>query len=152
MSRTITFKELVKLIHPDHNPHITDAGGKMRNAVLFKDKPEELYKLGIRWGVVLGAPSKPKTSIKPAPRTSGWDTGRPGRVPQPLRPRPPRYEWRAFLNETPRINDHVVITTLESIRVLVVRTTPKRVYFYHNGRRTFASTKNVYVVREVRVN
>lgn len=141
MNREITFRELVKLIHPDYNPNITDAGGKMRTAVLYKDEPKELYKLGIRWGVVVGRISQ--TKITPVPRNSTWDTG--------TSPRPPRYEWRAFLNETPRINNHVVVSTLDGARVIVVRKTPKRVYFYYNGKRTFASTKNVYVVRQVRV-
>jgi hypothetical protein len=161
MSRTLSFRELVKLIHPDHNPHIIDAGGKMRDAVLFKDKPEELYKLAVRWGCVTGATRKPR--IKPAPRThnpytdrrpnrpteASWDTGR-QRTPRPRAPRPPRYEWRAFLRERPEVNGHVCVNTLGGIRVMVVRVTPKRVYFYHNGRRTYASIKSVHVVREVR--
>lgn len=49
---TIAFTELVKLIHPDINPNIKDAGTKMTEAVKNKKNPEILYELGVRWGVI----------------------------------------------------------------------------------------------------
>ena len=151
MERTISFRELVRLIHPDINPNITNAGGKMRDAKLFRGHPEELYKLAVRWGLmgIIGGsqtPQAPQAPRRPIHRTTErrWET-----TNEP--PRPPRYMWRQFADEEPEVNGHVYVNTLGRIRVMVVRITSKRVYFYHNGRRTFASRKNVNVAREVRV-
>jgi hypothetical protein len=149
MSQTITFREMVKMIHPDHNPSITDAGGKMRTVILYKNEPVELYKLAVRWGL-LGKkrpePARPRPTIRPAPRSTPrqsrtWTT-----------PPRPKYDWLAYFNEEPEVEGFVCVRTLENSRVKVVRVTPKRVYFYYNGRRTFASRKNIYVVKWVQVN
>lgn len=148
MSNTITFRELVKKIHPDHNPHIEDAGGKMRSAVLYKNNPEELYKLAVLWGLVEGA--KPEYDL----RWVGEETPqRPSRPrPQPRQPTyGPVYDWRAFFNEEPQVGGYVCVTTRDRRRVKVERVTPKRVYFYIDGKRHFALKKNTYVVHKVRV-
>lgn len=52
MRHSITFTELVRKIHPDMNPGVEDAGHKMTQAVRFRDNPEHLFRLGVRWGVV----------------------------------------------------------------------------------------------------
>ena len=38
----ITFKEIVKHIHPDRNPNIKDAGTKMDLAVKYRNNPQKL--------------------------------------------------------------------------------------------------------------
>lgn len=157
MSRTMSFKELVRLIHPDTCPNVVDAGDKMRTAKLYRKEPEELFKLAVRWGVAFKRPEKKtlppsrtatvkgverrgrKVFIRPAPRTK----------PKP-RKRAIR-TWMQFPEEDPRSGEYVVVRTLEDAIVQVVRLTPKRVYFYHNDRRTFASMCNVTVIRKVTV-
>jgi hypothetical protein len=149
MSETITFRELVRKIHPDHNPNVQDAGDKMRQATLFRNQPEELYKLAVRWGLIAGV--RPEFDL----RWSEPETPRPQpqAPPRPARPEPSRpvYDWRAFFNEEPVEGGHVCVTTRDRTRVQVVRVTPNRVYFYIDGKRHFAHRKNVYVVRNVRV-
>lgn len=46
------FRQLVKMIHPDHNPDIVDAGGKMALVVANKTNPLYLQKLAARWGLL----------------------------------------------------------------------------------------------------
>ena len=46
------FRELVKLIHPDTNPDIKDAGEKMAQAKLFRNNPIRLLSLATKWGVL----------------------------------------------------------------------------------------------------
>jgi len=51
-ANTIKFKEMVKLIHPDCNPAIKDPSLKMTEVVKFKNDPDYLYTLGIKWGII----------------------------------------------------------------------------------------------------
>lgn len=51
MSGSINFRELVREIHPDLNPNVTDPGLKMAEAVRFKNNPEMLFRLAVRWGL-----------------------------------------------------------------------------------------------------
>ena len=48
----MTFNELVRLIHPDLNPDIKDAGDKMIQAVTYKDNEYKLEQLAIKWGLI----------------------------------------------------------------------------------------------------
>jgi hypothetical protein len=59
---TITFTELVKLIHPDHNPHITNAGEKMAIVTRNRNNPSVLFSYAVDWGLV--TPSKNYTFNK----------------------------------------------------------------------------------------
>ncbi len=52
MSKTISFKHLVKMIHPDTNPHIEDPGDKMQEATRYLDNEEALYRLAVKWGLI----------------------------------------------------------------------------------------------------
>lgn len=54
---TIKFKELVKMIHPDLNPEIQDAGTKMAQAKRHRDNPSILFDLAVRWGLIKGQSS-----------------------------------------------------------------------------------------------
>lgn len=53
---TITFTELVKMIHPDVNPHITNPGEKMSQVTSNRNNPSKLFELAVTWGLV--TPSK----------------------------------------------------------------------------------------------
>lgn len=48
----MTFREAVKLIHPDVNSNITDAGGKMNTLVMYKNEPKKIYLWMLKWGLV----------------------------------------------------------------------------------------------------
>lgn len=51
---TMTFTELVRKIHPDMNPDITDPGAKMTAAKQHRNNPSMLFRLAVRWGLVKG--------------------------------------------------------------------------------------------------
>lgn len=52
MTGEMTFTQLVKLIHPDVNPNVQNAGDKMREAIKNRSNVSELYKLALNWGLV----------------------------------------------------------------------------------------------------
>jgi len=58
---TLTFRELVKMIHPDINPEIDDAGAKMSMATRHRDNPSFLFQLAVQWGLVGGRESTENT-------------------------------------------------------------------------------------------
>lgn len=51
---TITFRELVKMIHPDLNPEVIDPGTKMATAKRHRDNPSILFDFAVRWGLIKG--------------------------------------------------------------------------------------------------
>ena len=52
MDKSINFRELVKLIHPDTNPNIENSGEKMNEATRYLDDEQALYKLAVKWGLI----------------------------------------------------------------------------------------------------
>lgn len=71
----ITFKDIVKLIHPDTNPNIQDASGKMTLVLKYKHNSLTLWNLAVRWGLVQGSynvtsPESPNDT--PVPNRKGW--------------------------------------------------------------------------------
>jgi hypothetical protein len=54
---TLTFRELVKMIHPDINPDIEDAGAKMSQATRHRENPSFLFRLAVQWGLIGGRES-----------------------------------------------------------------------------------------------
>lgn len=52
MSKTIPFKDLVKMIHPDSNPNIENSGEKMNEAVRNMDDEKALYRLAVKWQLI----------------------------------------------------------------------------------------------------
>jgi hypothetical protein len=62
----ISFKEAIKMVHPDSNPHITDAGEKVNAIMMYKNDETSLYKLLSNWGLLKGqSPIKEKASSVP---------------------------------------------------------------------------------------
>lgn len=49
---TISFREAIRLVHPDTNPTIKDAGEKVKTIMMYKNKPESIFKCLVQWGLV----------------------------------------------------------------------------------------------------
>ena len=138
MNGVMTFRELVKKIHPDVNPNITDASAKMTLAVRYKNRPEELYKLAVRWGVHVGInnQSQERTSTRTSTRTTFRGT--------------PLYDWVADFSVDPSVDDFVIIVTKGHVMKRVVRVSGARVYYRNldgTGPISYVFKKSVYVVR-----
>ena len=75
----MTFKEIVKLIHPDSNPNIQGASEKMSIVVRNRGDVKSLWNLAVRWSLVSGVENtnvnvfSGQTTIRL--NTYGWDTG-----------------------------------------------------------------------------
>jgi len=50
--KTITYWNIVKMIHPDFNPEIQNPSNKMAEATAKKDDEEALYMLAVKWGLI----------------------------------------------------------------------------------------------------
>ena len=50
--KTITYWNIVKMIHPDFNPDIQNPSKKMAEATAKKDDEEALYFLAVKWGLI----------------------------------------------------------------------------------------------------
>ena len=61
---TISFRQAVRLIHPDTNPSITDAGVKMNYVMAHKDNEENLYKLMNYWKLLPHQVPKPEIKVE----------------------------------------------------------------------------------------
>ena len=48
----ISFNDAIKLVHPDSNPNITDAGNKVSTVMLYKNDPIKLHRLLTNWGIL----------------------------------------------------------------------------------------------------
>ena len=128
MEKSITFRNLVKLIHPDVS-NVENPSEKMTIAVKFKSSPTFLYKKAVEWGVIIPEENKPKVTPK-----YKWFVS---------------WSWNLFHDEIPRTGDMIFVTTL-GYKVRVVKTTPKRFYFYTNGKKTFCNRNNGILTRKVR--
>lgn len=51
-TKTISFFEMVKNVHPDWNPEIQNPEIKMEELTRYRDDEKELYKLAVRWGLI----------------------------------------------------------------------------------------------------
>jgi hypothetical protein len=131
MMTTLSFKELAKKIHPDHNPDILDPGTKMRLAIANRHNETALYGLAIQWGII-------KVAVTPqSPRTHSRTYTAP--------PRDPEYDAYMIFRRKHRIFQpgDVVYCRTKGARVVVTRVTDDRVYFDFNGKASYAMKKNV---------
>jgi len=137
MMTTLSFKELAKKIHPDHNPDILDPGTKMRLAIANRHNETALYGLAVQWGVIKVATTRqaPRTHTNthtvPPRRENPWNTSstdaytvfrRKHRIFQP---------------------GDVVYCRTKGCSVILTRVSETRVYFKFNGKETYAAKKNV---------
>lgn len=51
----MNYKELIRLVHPDLNPNVQDAGMKISQIMTNKNNPSELMRLAISWGLIKGS-------------------------------------------------------------------------------------------------
>jgi hypothetical protein len=134
MSNTISFRDIVKLVHPDLNPSITDAGVKMHTIKLYRDNESMLHRLGVQWGIirVATAPQQPRTHT---PRQE---------APRPRPQQAPRDDYNMFRrrNRIFQPGDVVYCRTKRG-RVFLTKVTESRVYFTWNGKESYAAKKNV---------
>jgi hypothetical protein len=126
---TISFRELVKLIHPDHNPGVTDAGAKMSDVMKYRADEGMLYRLGVHWGV-----------IQPT-NQSHTNVNRRSERPRPT-PRVDEYTEFRRRNRIFQPGDVVFVRTKRS-RVTITRVTETKVFFTFNGKASWAMKKNV---------
>ena len=120
---TISFKEIVKKIHPDLNPNIEDASEKMTTVLTYRNHPKHLYLLAVKWGLL----SNNTQTVK-------------------------KYEWvwKLFEGHVVHVNDRIYLYK-KGFQVIVEKITPKRYYFTINGKRTFCLKKNAVLVKKVKV-
>lgn len=71
MSGEMTFTQMVKMIHPDSNPNITNAGEKMREVVKNRKNPSMLYRLAVQWGLVKSESRRASTERTESSNTTG---------------------------------------------------------------------------------
>jgi len=70
----ITFREIVKLIHPDSNPYITNASEKMNDVMMHRNNPRALWNLAVRWGLVGGESNVSDDRCWDTGVSVGWST------------------------------------------------------------------------------
>jgi len=136
MMATISFKEIVKLVHPDHNPNIVDAGTKMRLVIANRRNETMLHSLGVQWGVI-------KVAVTPqSPRTHAWNA-----PPRQEAPKPNVDAYTIFRRKH-RIFQagDIVFCRTKGRSVKLTKVTTTRVYFNIDGKETYAAKKNVRFV------
>ncbi len=127
MTNTISYKNIIKLIHPDLNPNISDAAEKISKVKLFYKNEIMLYKFGVEWGVI--PKCIPKTIIKTVKPVNIVASNKKNYKPIPT-------------DSIIRRGDRVYIKTL-NIYTICVKVTSKRVYFKKlDGNITFCNKSN----------
>ena len=135
MSDTISFRDIVKLVHPDLNPSIVDAGTKMATIKLYRDNEQALFKWAVKWGVIRVAttPQQPRTHTVPP---------RPQAPPRPDMRNDNEYFQFRKRNRIFQAGDRVFCRT-KGGTVVLTKVTVNRVYFVWNGKESYAAKKNV---------
>jgi len=130
---TITYKELIRLVHPDINHDLDDYSGKITLIKTYYKNESMLFKFGVEWGVI----EKPKKKIvkrKPLKyihKNQRWNTST--YIPNKKNIRK---------DNIIRQGDKIRVKTLDIVSICV-KVTPKRVYFVKpDGVKTFCSTHN----------
>ena len=59
---TISFTEAIKMVHPDSNPSIEDAGVKVRTIMQYKNEPQTMMRFLKQWGLIGNVKSKSKST------------------------------------------------------------------------------------------
>ena len=122
----ISFKDIVKLIHPDTNPNITDASGKMSLVLKYKKDTAVLWNLAVKWCLVSGSynvtsPESPNMTSTPVNKGWGYDRENPVWTPsnegwkttEPRRP-PPRRPVRTPNDMS--VHDYVIFAVNSEIK------------------------------------
>jgi len=136
MTNTITYKELMRLVHPDINPNIDDHSGKFNKIKLYYKNEEMLYKFGVEWGVIdnisTPQPKIVRLSTKMVHPHQRWNAN--------------LFVPRKTMTDRVKRGDDILVKTLDIVATCV-KVTPKRVYFRKSdGTQTFCSIKNAVKV------
>ena len=137
MMAKISFREIVKLVHPDHNPNIPDAGAKMALIVANRRNEVMLHHLGVEWGVIKVG------TTRQAPKTHTTHTT--GFRPQPNARRKADIDAYTEFRRANRIfqTGDVVYCRTKGCVVIITKVTDTRVYFIFNGKESYSAKKNV---------
>jgi len=120
----VTFKEIVKLVHPDINPGIEDPSGKMSQIMLYRNEPATLYRLSVDWGLI---------HVDNGKIITGYNKKHTSRIKYRRK--------RRHKSSNIEVGSRILVKT-KGIVATVIRITPKRYYFSVNGKVSFCLKKN----------
>jgi len=125
--KTITFKEIVKLIHPDINPDIKEPTNKLQQIMTWRDNPRMLYRLAEEWDILTD--DADVNSVD----SMVWFSGnvQTEQVNDP-----------EAVDDVIRVGDLISVSTKDGARFTVTKITAKRYYFLCDGVKSFCSKKN----------
>jgi len=149
---SISFKDLVMLIHPDRNPDIKDAGDKMKAATMHRKDEPFLYELAVYWGVIKSPDEKARDDKHNKMKRLAEEKIR------AIKAREQEEKRRREDNEIEirrrdvflrRVNARVfetgdtIYVRTRKVYLRVTRSTNQRVYFRWNDRESYALKRNV---------
>ena len=125
--KTITFKEIIKLIHPDINPDIKEPTNKLQQIMTWRDNPRMLYRLAEEWNILTD--DADVNSVD----SMVWFSGnvQTEQVNEP-----------ETVDGVIRVGDLISVSTKDGARFTVTKITAKRYYFLCDGVKSFCSKKN----------
>jgi len=68
----VTFAEAIRLVHPDSNPSIDNAGVKVSTIMMYKNQPKKMYDCLSEWGLVKS--NSTNTTKRPKIKLKGIDS------------------------------------------------------------------------------
>jgi curved DNA-binding protein CbpA len=140
--KTITFREIVKLIHPDINPDVKEPANKLQRILLWRDNPRMLYRLAEKWGILTD-----DTKIRSYDSIT-WFSGKIDITQdEPDVREEPVNQDESDVQEQPgdteiSVGDVISVSTKDGVRFTVTKITAKRYYFNCDGKTSFCSKKN----------
>lgn len=127
-TNSITFKEILKLVHPDVNPDLENTTDKLNEILRFKTNEGVLYRLALDWGLV----ERVQTPVN-KPSVNRWNSNI-------------SYKRKIVKERVIEIGSTIFIKTLNE-KGVVTRTTDKRYYFVtESGRKSFCQKLNAVLV------
>jgi curved DNA-binding protein CbpA len=140
--KTITFREIVKLIHPDINPDVKEPANKLQQIMVWRDNPRMLYRLAEEWDILTDdAEIQSYDSIT-------WFSGKINITQdEPDVREEPVNQDESDVQEQPgdteiSVGDVISVSTKNGARFTVTKITAKRYYFNCDGKTSFCSKKN----------
>jgi curved DNA-binding protein CbpA len=130
--KTIEFKEILKLIHPDINPDVKESARKLQQIMTWRDNPRMLYRLAEEWDILTDdAEIQSYDSIT-------WFSGNVSTEPKQTE----QVNEPETVDDVIRVGDLISVSTKDGARFTVTKITAKRYYFLCNGVKSFCSKKN----------
>jgi len=160
---TISFREIVKLVHPDHNPNIQGAAEKIRDITLYRGEESVLFKLAVKWGLVPAPAGFDTRTETPSPSAAERYQARKLReyrahIIRQEQENERRSQQRARTTRQSTVSEHrvrnrifqigdIIYVRTKRARVSITKVTEGRVYFRFNGKDSYAAKKNVRFTR-----